>query len=221
VKSILKIVTPLTVYVILLACAFAGKQTMDESQINKLLKEASSDNFYVHRLIEANQVVYEGIPSAHFKKHTIFRILLLDPGFEEHNFIIAVKKYPEKATILTDSLDGLNSVIATEKIDITDVEVLKEFALEAMGLIRPLYKRWHVIDDLDNFKAVTKGKHVPVKYDSFKFTKAQDGKSYIGQILLLIDKDLVNRSVTWDGKKFGFIDKILVKDLVDPTNPHS
>ncbi len=172
-----------------------------QADLRNVTIKTNPGNFYADFLRQETDYVFEPISSAIFTKHKLWRCLILDPGSEEHNFLIAVKPSQDRAFVLTDSVSAFNQVLLAEGIHLSDEIRAKTAAHEALLATRPYFKRFVIISSNKEFTRYGDASGLRVSPLSMS---RKDGV-FVGKAMILSGADLIERTITLSQGSGNFV----------------
>jgi hypothetical protein len=187
-----------------------------------LQKLQPSTNTYAVWFRKASQSLATPIPSRFLTKHDLLRCLLLDPGWDEHNFIVAINRASGAALILTDSLAAYNTVYQAEGLNPTNATEALAIALEAMELTRPLYRSFQVLTNSAALeqRASVSGQGLGGLQIKEPRLETLAGGKFTGDTYLVLGRDVVKRTIELSREGVSFTDSLLARGAARPLTPH-
>jgi len=200
------------VFIMLLNCypLFAMQIVTPDDEIKALLLEKLPENHYIEILKSRESFRFSGVHTAYFKNVRIYECQYSNIGLARQNFVVAISGVTESVHILTQDIDALNKIYKICDIQIRNELDAKFVAREAFDLTRPFHekfillqsedylKRWIMPECIKNYKSKVQ-----------KFIMKKGNNAYIGNALIVIGRDVIERTVKVDENGFSFNDRIL------------
>lgn len=204
----MKLFSVLLCFLVLTSCSLKAENEMMKTSICEALKRKLKDKDYRNILNESGECSIEKIKS-YGLKYDVYKFEPLEPRLSEYQFIFSINNSLGRVFLLTENISNYNALLKTDELS---VEKSNLIAMQAVRFTRPFYKLFVVLDTKE--KALEYLKDVRLSqfdFSSLKLKRCDVG--YCGNLLILLDNDLVSRKVTVSDSGVMFSDKILLKQV--------
>ncbi|MDQ7049651.1 MAG: hypothetical protein Q9M92_08940 [Enterobacterales bacterium] len=202
--------------IFIVSCSVGAINKMNKSDLREALVSSLHDMDYLRsskgsKLYDIELVSSESIDNYSFYKFTSF-----EPLFNEHDFIFAKETNSEKIILLTESLKNFNALLINEA---SNEEQAITVAREFLYLTRPFYKLFVLIDNQEKVKEwLNDSIQFDLQPSQIEMRKSKKG--FVGEVYVLIGKQLIKREIAIHGANVSFNDTLLDDDAGKFLNPH-